>query len=411
MMRKSIIWAVVAVAVLALSWTAVNYASRERASDVEILTDQISRGSIVAGVRAIGTVEAVETVQVGAEVTGIVQELDADFNSIVYKGQVLARLDPSLLEAQREQSRASLTRSEVSVENVQINLDATARDLARAQQLRAKDLISPVELEAAEVANKSAKAQLVSAQAQLESARAALAQIETDITKTVIRAPIDGIVLSRDVDVGQTVSAKMSAPQLFLLAADMSRMRVNTSIDESDVGRVKAGQPVTFLVNAFLDTEFTGIVRQVRLEPVLTNNVVSYSVMIDVPNNDLKLRPGMTADVTIETARRDDVLRIPNAALRFRPTTDTLKLLGASSQTVDDKKQPDTWVWVMKDGAMTPVKLETGMTDGIYTELLGGPIEEGGELVTGVMERPTATTPAGANPLMPTRRGGFGHFH
>ena len=267
------------------------------------------------------------TVQVGSQVSGKIEELYADFNSIVRSGEVIARLDPSLFETQIQQAQANLIRAEADVERLTVSVEDARTKLTRAEGLSARNLIPETELEAAQVEVRSAQAQLRSSQASMTQAEASLNQAQVNLQHTVITAPIDGIVISRSVDVGQTVAASMQAPILFLLAADLTEMKVNANIDESDVGRIRPGQVVTFRVDAYPDEEFEGRVSQIRLEPIVVENVVTYATQIEVPNLDLKLKPGMTATVTLEIARRDDVPRIPNAALRFRPTEDMFAAL------------------------------------------------------------------------------------
>ncbi len=293
-----------------------------------ITTARITRGDIAETVGATGTLQAVTTVQVGTQVSGTIQELNADFNSLVRKGQVLARLDPSLIQSQIEQARANLIRAEADLERLRVALDDARTKLTRARELSEKKLIAQTELEAAEVAVRSAEAQLRSQQAGVTQSQASLKQNEVNLAHTVIESPIDGLVISRNVDVGQTVAASMSAPTLFVLAADLTKMQVLASLDESDVGRIRPGQLVRFRVDAFPTEEFTGNVTQVRLQPTTVQNVVTYQTVIDVPNPGLKLKPGMTANVNIEIARRADVLRVPNTALRFRPTPEIFAALG-----------------------------------------------------------------------------------
>ena len=286
----------------------------------EVTTTRINAGDVVDTVGATGALEAVTTVQVGSQVSGIIQELYVDFNSIVREGDVIMRLDPDLFETQIEQSRANLLRAEADVERLHVAVEDAETQLRRSRDLSAADLISPTELEAAEVALRSAEAQLKSAEAQVTQAEASLNQSEVNLEHTVIRAPIDGIVTSRLVDIGQTVAASFQAPELFVIAADLTKMRVIADIDESDVGRIRPNQRVTFTVDAYPEELFGGTVSQIRLEPILTQNVVTYATVIDAPNPELKLKPGMTATVTVEVARRSGALRVPNAAVRFRPT-------------------------------------------------------------------------------------------
>ena len=290
-------------------------------------TVTLTRGDVVDTVGATGALEAVTTVQVGSQVSGIIEALYVDYNSIVNEGDVIARLEPSLFETQIEQGRANLARSEADLERLEVTVEDAKAQLVRSEDLSSRALISTTELEAAQVAVRSAAAQLKSAQASVTQSQASLNQNEVNLGHTVITAPIDGIVIARQVDMGQTVAASMSAPELFIIAADLTKMRVIANIDESDVGRIRQGQVVSFTVDAYPLEEFEGIVSQIRLEPVVLQNVVTYATVIDVPNNEYKLKPGMTATVTLEIARRENILRVPNAALRFRPTPDMFAAL------------------------------------------------------------------------------------
>ena len=321
--------AILAILILGGAITAYGYYSVRTVEFVpEVSTVTVTEGDIVDTVGATGALEAVTTVQVGSQVSGIIQELHVDFNSIVREGDVIMRLDPSLFETQLEQARANLLRSQAEAERLSVAVDDAATQLRRSRELAADDLISETELEAADVALRSAQAQLKSAEAQVRQSQASLSMNQVNLEHTVIRAPIDGIVTSRLVDVGQTVAASFQAPELFVIAADLTKMRVIANIDESDVGRIRPNQRVTFTVDAFPAEEFEGAVSQIRLEPIVTQNVVTYATVIDAPNPELKLKPGMTATVTVEVARRENVTRIPNSALRFRPTPAMFATLG-----------------------------------------------------------------------------------
>jgi HlyD family secretion protein len=309
---------------------AVFYAKRD-AKEPTVNTLPISRGTIVDGVRATGTLQAVTTVTVGTQVSGIVQDLPTDFNDIVKKGQVIARLDPSILETQVETAKANLVNAQANLERQRVTVDDARQKLKRARELNDRQLTTKVDLENAELTVKTAEAQLKSTESSIVQAEAAVNKAQVDLGHTVIKAPIDGIVIKRSVDKGQTVNAGMSAPELFIIAADLTKMQVNANIDETDVGRMRPGQAVTFTVDAYPTDNFHGTVKQVRLNPTTVQNVVTYSTVIDVPNPELKLKPGMTASVTIEIARRENALRVPSAAIRFRPTAD---IFAALHQTV-----------------------------------------------------------------------------
>jgi HlyD family secretion protein len=306
---------------------AVFYAKRGD-KEPTVSTLSTSRGSIIDAVGATGTLQAVTTVTVGTQVSGIVQSLEGvDFNSIVKKGQIIARLDPSILETQVETAKANLANAQANLERQKVAVTDAKAKLTRAQELANRQLINKVDLENADVTLKQADAQLKSTESQIVQADAAVNKAKVDLDHTIITAPIDGIIIKRSVDRGQTVNAGMSAPELFIIAADLTKMQVNANIDESDVGRMRPGEAVSFRVDAYPTETFRGTVRQVRLNPQTVQNVVTYSTVIDVPNAELKLKPGMTANVTIEIARREHVLRVPNAALRFRPTKDIFEAL------------------------------------------------------------------------------------
>src|SRR5688572_9186179 len=303
------------------------YRVRNARPEPTVMTQPLSRGDVVDSVGATGTLEAVETVEIGTQVSGVVQELHADFNSIVKKGQVIARLDPQLIETQIEQQTANVQRAEADLDRLKVARDDAKQKLDRAQAMSAKQLIPKTDLETAEVNVRSAEAQIKSSEASLVQAKAQLNNQKVNLGYTTIVAPIDGIVISRNVDQGQTVQSSMNAPTLYVIAADLTKMQVLANIDEADVGRMRPGQRVTFRVDAFPTDTFVGSVAQVRLQPAVVQNVVTYSTVISVPNPELKLKPGMTANVNIEIARRNGVLRVPNAATRFRPTTEMFQVL------------------------------------------------------------------------------------
>ena len=260
-------------------------------------------------------------------------------------------------------------------------------------------MIPAIDLETAESTERQAQASLKAAQAQVTQALGSLNQNRVNLNHSIIRAPVDGIVISRNVDVGQTVAASMSAPTLFVIAKDLTEMQVNASIDESDIGRIKPDQAVSFTVDAYPNETFHGRVSQVRLEPVVAQNVVSYVTVIDVPNKEMKLKPGMTANVTIEINRSDDVLRVPNAALRFRPEGQsdeprTGRSSGRSGQ-----------VWLLQDGQLHPVQVEIGISDGTATAVSSNDLHERSSVVTGLATA-AAATPSTGSPLIPQRPAG-----
>src|SRR5215470_297906 len=317
------------------------YYMRRGGGEPQVNSSPVTRGEIIDAVGSTGTLQAVTTVTVGSQVSGNISWLGADFNSIVKKGQVIARLDPSLFEAQLQQAKANLSqaranqlKAESDLERTKVQLTDAQQKYTRAKELAAKSLLPQSDLDAAKIAVDTAQAMLASQQATVTQAQAAVSQAQASVNQsqvnldhTIIAAPIDGIVTQRSVDVGQTVAASMQAPTLFIIAADLTKMQVNASIDESDVGRIRPTQHVTFRVDAYPTETFEGTVAQVRLQPVVVQNVTTYGTVIDVPNAQLKLKPGMTANVKVEIAKRSDVLRIPNAALRFRPTTEMFAAL------------------------------------------------------------------------------------
>ena len=303
------------------------YYINKKPKDPEVRTAPVSRGDVVQTVQATGTIEAVTTVQVGTQVGGIVQDLNADFNDFVKKGQVIARLDPTILDTQIEQQRANVTRAEADLERLKVSRDDAKQKLERANALSEKNLLPRTDLETAQVNLQSAEAQIKSSDAALVQAKSQLHTAEVNREHTVITAPIDGIVIQRSVERGQTVNAGMSAPTLYILAADLTKMQINANIDEADVGTMRTGQNVNFRVDAFPAETFTGTVQQVRLQPTTVQNVVTYQTVINVPNQQFKLKPGMTANVTIEITRKSNVLRMPVAASRFRPTTEVFAAL------------------------------------------------------------------------------------
>jgi HlyD family secretion protein len=292
---------------------------RGRRGTTRYVTVAVDRGDIVDVVGATGVLQAVITVQVGSQVSGTIKELMADFNSTVKKDQVIARLDPSSFVARVNQSKANLASARANVERSQAAIDDAKQKYDRARELAKQNLVPASDLESARATYEGAVAQHHANLAAVKQANAALNQAQVDFDHTVITAPVDGVVLARNVDVGQTVAASFQAPVLFVIANDLARMQVNASIDEADIGRVRAGQDVTFTVDAFPEQKFEGRLEQVRLQPVTTQNVVTYNTIISVDNARLRLMPGMTATVSVIVRNRPNALRVPTAALRFRP--------------------------------------------------------------------------------------------
>ena len=288
--------------------------------EVKYKTVLIQNGSLRASVTATGTVNAVKTVLVGTQVSGTLKELHVDYNSRVKKGQIIAEIDPAILQAQVDQARANVLAAKANVEKAKATLEDAKRSRDRNRQLFSKNLIAKSDLDTSEATHDSNSAQVNAAIAQVAQTEAALRFAETNLRYTKIVSPVDGIVVSRSVDVGQTVAASFQTPTLFTIAQDLTKMQIDTNIDEADIGKVITGQNVEFTVDAYPDSTFRGIVDEIRIAPITVQNVVTYDVVVKVDNSDLKLKPGMTANVSIIVASKDGVLKIPNAALRFKPS-------------------------------------------------------------------------------------------
>ena len=411
------------------------------------LLGSVDRGDIAVQVTASGTLSAVTTVQVGSQVSGNIAELYADFNSSVKRGRLLARLDPQLFESQVQQSEANVRTAEITLTNdgagiagananlekARVDVIDKGRKLNRQKELYDNNLSARDDLETAQAVlqatlatQSAAEAQLESAEAgyeadeaRLQQARAGLQTAKLNLEHTMIYSPISGTIISRSVDRGQTVAASMSAPTLFTIGEDLTEMQIVTNIDEADVGRIKTGMPAEFTVDAYPEEVFAGKISQIRLSATTVQNVVTYDAVIDVDNSSLKLRPGMTANVTFVFANKDDVLRVPNAALRFRPSADlasALKLevphgrrpggegvpgapaagaagpVRAGGSAKSDEPPDRRTVWVLRNDLPSPVRIKTGTTDGSKTEVVDGALQVGDLVVS------DATLPAGFKP-------------
>jgi HlyD family secretion protein len=433
------LWLAIGAVIISVGAGIYYYRSDVAAETPTINTAEVTKGPVVSTVEATGTMGAVTTVEVGSQVSGTIKALHADFNSEVRRGQVIAELDPSLFETQVAQEQATVTRLKAEVDRARVQAEDAAVKFRRARELSEKELIARSDLDAAESTARAADSAVKSAQAQLVQAQASLNQAQVNLSHTIIRAPIDGVVIARNVNVGQTVAASMSAPTLFIIAQDLTDMQVSASIDESDIGKIQVKQPVRFRVDAYPNQTFTGTVSQVRLQPVVNQNVVSYVTIIDVPNPDLKLKPGMTAAVTVETARADNVVKVPTAALRFRPTEEIFTSLGQTvperlrnarnnssgsgtrdsgsgnrirgsgeSRIPSPESRVQGAVWVLEQGALKRVSVQTGISDGTHTAVLSGDLAPGARVVTGSTSASTAQAPTTGSPLIPFggRRGG-----
>src|SRR5436190_16432675 len=283
---------------------------------------RVERGDVTGRVTATGTLTALVTVQVGSQVSGRISELHADFGQRVKRGQVIAKLDQRMFEAQAEQGRANREAASGDLQKARAQAEEADRKLKRTQALAAQNLIAKAELDAAETGAKAARAAVAAATGNESQAAAGYHQAKVNLGYSTIVSPINGIVISRNVDVGQTVAASLQAPTLFTIAEDLSKMQVHAAVSEADVGRLAPGMAATFVVDAYPDRKFKGVIRQIRDAPQTLQNVVTYDAVVDVDNADLHLKPGMTANVTFVYAERKGVLRIPSAALRFRPPED-----------------------------------------------------------------------------------------
>ena len=355
----------------------------------ELRTERVEIGNIVAAVTASGRLNAVSVVEVGTQVSGTIQEIYVDYNASVKEGQLIARLDPSVLRSQLIEARASLQVAEAGVGSAAASLVDSERKLRRNQELYARKLISRSELEDSETNVLLRQAQLQEARARVAQAKAYAERAQTNLDYTQITSPVDGVVVSRQVNVGQTVAASFQTPTLFSIAQDLTQMQIDASVDEADIGRVAEGQDVDFHVDAFPDERFSGQVIQVRIAPSTTDNVVTYTVVIQVDNQDLRLKPGMTANVSIRTDYRSDVLKLPTAALRFRPAQTLLTASGLSEDvrprgSLTGSKLNSGNVWLVKNKKLVaPLLVTIGISDGSWVELVSSDLMSGDELAIG----------------------------
>lgn len=348
---------IVAVAIWLLSGS-------EKREEIAFETAKVAPANIQNSITATGTIEPVTSVTVGTQVSGIVNKLYVDYNSVVKKGQVIAELDKTNLISELKTAQANLT-------SAQSTLNYQAENFKRYATLYKKGLVSADDYENAQLTYKQAKEQVASAQETLRKA-------QTNLGYATITSPIDGIVLSKSVEEGQTVAASFSTPELFTIAKDLTNMQVVADIDEADIGDVADGERVTFTVDAYPDDQFEGVVKQVRQEATTTNNVVTYEVVISAPNRDLKLKPGLTANVTIYTAERKGVLSVPSKALRFTPTKETV----GNKKIVDTEAKNKVWT-LENNNTLRAHAVNIGMTDGTHTQILSG-ISQGKEVVTAI---------------------------
>jgi HlyD family secretion protein len=367
--RKYLIPTVILLAILIAGGYYLYPAIGQKGANQKFRTMKVERGEISSVVTATGTINPVTTVLVGTQVSGTIKELHADFNSRVKEGQVIAQIDSAIFEAQVDQGRASLLNAQANLLNAQANLknaqanlykanitiEDAKRTLERNKELFERKVIAQATLDTAqtsydvalaqsEVARaqlESARAQIESSRAQVEQARASLKVSETNLKYTTIRSPVNGIVISRNVDVGQTVAASLQAPTLFTIAKDLTQMQVDTNVSEADIGRIAKRQDATFTVDAFPDRNFRGRVSEIRNAPQIIQNVVTYNVVIQVDNSDLRLKPGMTANVSVQIEHKENILKIPNSALRFRPETARKEETAKTGNRTQEAPSPD----------------------------------------------------------------------
>jgi HlyD family secretion protein len=381
----------VVVAVVAVAAWLVFARTRGDSADERWVTAAVDRGPIAAGVTATGTVSPVASVQVGTYVSGPIQEIHADFNTPVHRGQLLARIDPRPFTVKVEAARADLTNARAKLEKDQADAALKAATVRRVRELAAGGIVAASELDLAVSDDRQARAQVALSEAAIVSAQARLREAEVSLAYTDIVSPVDGVVVSRNVDKGQTVAATFQTPTLFLVAEDLTKMQVSASVSESDIGSVAAGQEARFSVDAYPGTTFEGRVAQVRNAPVALQNVVTYDVIVNVDNAELRLKPGMTANVSIVTASRDDALRVPTSALRFRPPADS----GGRGAAAAGGPATGSRVWVLDPaGGLHAVPVTTGISDDRFTEISGGGIEPGQHVVVALHREPAVPTPA-----------------
>ncbi len=392
-MRRIIL--IISVLAIGLAIGGYVFFNGERKVPVQYRTAAVERGSVISIVSATGTINPVVLVEVGTQVSGMIKSLHADFNSQVKAGETVAVIDPEPFKARREQAISNLEVARSNIARSKADLAQRKRELDRVQSLLPQQFVSQNDVDVALTNYQSAEAQLRVAEAQVRQAGAALNVADQELKYTVIRSPIEGIVVARNVEVGQTVAASFATPNLFLIALDLTKMQVNTNVSESDIGGMAEGQDAVFTVDAYPGESFAGTIRQVRLAPINIQNVVTYNVVVGVDNKDLRLKPGMTANVSIVVAQKDQTLKIPNAALRFTPPKSERNRHEVNGQVVSaveghstaksNKQLSQKTIWKLtEDGSLEPAPVQIGISDGIATEMLSGSLKEGELVVVGI---------------------------
>lgn len=377
-MKKAIIISCVIIALIFLSLFFLG----KRNGKVSYKTEPLSKKTIVQVVEASGTINPVTTVSIGSQVSGMINEIFVDFNSVVKKGDILAQIDTSLFQAQVMQSKASIDNARANLAKVKAVADNDKLTLDRYRNLYKKGYVSKSELDLAESTYSSDIAQVKAAQAQINQAVASYSTAESNLRYTKITSPVDGVVIARKVDVGQTVAASFQTPELFSVAQDLTKMQIEASVSEADIGKVKVGQQVEYTLDGYQDSIFEGKVKQVRISPTTVQNVVTYSVIIEVDNEDLKLKPGMTANVAIITEKKENILCVSNTALKFTPYKDG-----------SGPKYDKLGIWIMKDNEPSRIEIETGANDDMYTEIISSSLKEGDQIIVSILDK---NTPNGA---------------
>ncbi len=452
-MKKKVIWIIAALVIVTGAVLGLTVFRKGKSGEVKYKTEVIGRGDIEALVVTSGTLNPIETVDVGAQVSGKIEKLYADFNTPVKKGDIVAELDQEPLKMKIQQNESSYQTRVAGLDQAKVTLQTAEKSYERAKALFAKSLLSVEEMDAAEATYLNAKSSLVSAQASLAQAKTTLDLSKVDLSYAVIKSPVDGVIITRKVNVGQTLQSSYTAPVLFQVATDLTKMKVECSVDESDIGKVKEGQKVRFTVEAYPNDTFNGIVQQVQVSPQTVQNVVTYTTVVNVDNPEKKLLPGMTATVSIIVGEAKNVLRVSNAALRFTPNLSAEEIdkiakemrdrmmaqrqaqggqagaapqgtganspagaapagtsggqagqamfnrqgggaqSGAEGQSTRNRQQIPR-VWIMgKDGKLSMAFLRTGVSDTSYSEIVRGELKEGDVVLTGIQ---TATTTASA---------------
>lgn len=333
-------------------------------------TTPLERCTITQVVEASGTINPVNTVSVGSVVSGLIESIYVDYNSQVKKGQLLAQIDPRNFQASVEQNTAQVQNAEANMAKIQAVTEMSKKTYVRYKNLYKKNFIAKSELDQAESDYLSNKAQIASAAAQISQARANLATAKTNLGYTKIIAPVDGTIIARKIDIGQSVAASFQAPELFTIAQDLTKMQIEVSVSEADIGKVAVGQEVTYTLDGYQDSIFKGKVTQVRISPTTVSNVVTYTVIVEVDNEDLKLIPGMTANVSIITHKSENVLCAPSIALKYNPNT-------------DGTRYKNQGIWILSDKKQKRVNIETGASDDTNIEIKSKELHEGDKIITG----------------------------